>query len=152
MFTKLSDPGAIESLTARLNALSPASTRQWGRMTSHQMLCHLSDAMLVVSGRRPVATRQDHWFNRNVVKWVALHTSMAWPKGVKTMAEVDAERGGTPPDVFDRDRARTVELLRAFVDPTAVRVAHPLFGAMSGDEWMIWAYRHTDHHLRQFGV
>lgn len=150
-FTKLSDPGAMDSLTGRLNALLPGSDRQWGRMTSHQMVCHLSDSFLVVSGHRPVARRRDHWFNRTVVKWVALHTSMTWPKGVKTMPEVDAEKGGTPPDIFERDRARAIELLWAFGAPTSAPAAHPLFGPLSRDEWMIWGYRHTDHHLRQFG-
>lgn len=150
-FTKLSDPGAVESLTSRLNALSPSARRQWGRMTINQMFCHLSDAVLVVSGQRPVATRADHWFNRTVVKWVALHTPMPWPKGVKTMPEVDAEKGGTAPGEFERDRARAIELLQAFAAPASAPTTHPLFGAMSRDEWMIWAYRHTDHHLRQFG-
>ena len=23
---------------------------------------------------------------------------------------------------------------------------------LTRDEWMVWGYRHTDHHLRQFGV
>ncbi len=150
-FTTLADAGAVESLTSRLNALSPESRRRWGRMTVHQMFCHLNDSFLVVSGHRPVARRVDHWFNRHVVKWIALRTSMTWPKGAKTMPEVDAEKGGTAPEVFERDRARTIDLLQAFAAPAAVQTKHPLFGAMSRDEWMIWAYRHTDHHLRQFG-
>jgi hypothetical protein len=29
---------------------------------------------------------------------------------------------------------------------------HAIFGPLSEQEWMIWAYRHSDHHLRQFGV
>jgi len=31
-------------------------------------------------------------------------------------------------------------------------VKHPFFGALTPDEWMIWGYRHTDHHLRQFAL
>ena len=30
--------------------------------------------------------------------------------------------------------------------------AHGLFGVMSRRDWQRWAYRHTNHHLRQFGA
>jgi hypothetical protein len=29
---------------------------------------------------------------------------------------------------------------------------HPVFGQMSESAWLRWAYVHTDHHLRQFGL
>jgi hypothetical protein len=29
---------------------------------------------------------------------------------------------------------------------------HPIFGPMSNSSWLRWAYRHLDHHLRQFGA
>ncbi|HVG42870.1 MAG TPA: DUF1569 domain-containing protein, partial [Chitinophagaceae bacterium] len=29
---------------------------------------------------------------------------------------------------------------------------HPFFGKLTADEWANLAYRHLDHHLRQFGV
>jgi hypothetical protein len=30
--------------------------------------------------------------------------------------------------------------------------AHGLFGTMSLRDWQRWAYRHTNHHLRRFGI
>ena len=30
--------------------------------------------------------------------------------------------------------------------------AHGLLGSMSTRDWQRWAYRHTDYHLRQFGL
>jgi hypothetical protein len=30
--------------------------------------------------------------------------------------------------------------------------AHPVFGRMTRRAWGALAYKHTDHHLRQFGV
>ncbi len=29
---------------------------------------------------------------------------------------------------------------------------HPIFGALTREEWLIGEYRHTDHHLRQFAL
>ncbi len=43
--------------------------------------------------------------------------------------------------------------MRDFVDrldETTMR--HPVFGLMTRAQWGRWAYRHMDHHLRQFGV
>jgi hypothetical protein len=150
-FRSLSEPGAVDAVTARLDALTEQSPRKWGRMSAHQMLCHVSDAFLVVRGDRPVAKRVDNPFTRTVVKFIALKTPLPWPKGAPTMEECDAEKKGTPPAVFAQDRAKTVEVLRQFAVPPARPMSHPLFGPMTHEEWMIWAYRHADHHLRQFG-
>jgi hypothetical protein len=65
---------------------------------------------------------------------------------------VNPHREGTRPLEFDRDRADLVTLLRRFTAPDAVYAAHPMFGSMSRDEWMVWTFRHMDHHLRQFGL
>jgi hypothetical protein len=38
----------------RLATLTPASERRWGKMTVHQMVCHLADGFRMTSGERPV--------------------------------------------------------------------------------------------------
>jgi hypothetical protein len=30
--------------------------------------------------------------------------------------------------------------------------AHPIFGRMSRSDWLVWGFRHLDHHMRQFGL
>ena len=62
------------------------------------------------------------------------------------------KRGGTRPAAFDADRQEVVALLRRFASDGVRYAAHPMFGAMARRDWLIWGYRHTDHHLRQFGV
>lgn len=34
----------------------------------------------------------------------------------------------------------------------ALPSAHFMFGVMTMADWRSWAYRHTGHHLRQFGL
>ena len=41
-----------EEILRRLKTIHPASPRQWGRMSAHQMICHLSDSFLAVTGQR----------------------------------------------------------------------------------------------------
>lgn len=140
----------VDELILRLERVQADSARRWGTLTPHEMLCHLSDSFLGVMGERPVSA-VDTWWSRNVIKWIAIHTSLPWPEGVPTRPEVDPKRGGTRPIEFERDRAKTIELLRRFVRPDTNRAPHPVFGVMTRDEWMLWGYGHCDHHLRQFG-
>ena len=147
----LTDDGAIESLVTRLGKLHPERPRAWGRMTPNEMLCHLSDSFAVALGERAV-TPADTWMRRNVVKYIALRTSLAWPHGLPTRPEVEQGVGGTSPTAFEADRTRAVAMLRRFAAPDARLGAHPWFGPLTRDEWMIWGYRHTDHHLRQFAL
>jgi hypothetical protein len=147
----LADPGAVDSLVTRLNKLHPERPRAWGRMTPNEMLCHLADAFELALGARPCAPA-DTWMLRTVIKYVALHTSLEWPHGRPTPAEVEQGGGGTRPVDFERDRARAIDLMRRFVAEDARHVTHPFFGPLTRDEWMIWGYRHTDHHLRQFAL
>jgi hypothetical protein len=141
----------VDELVLRLGQLQPASTRKWGTLTPHEMLCHLGDSFSAVLGERQ-ASSNETWLSRRVVKWIALHTSLPWPQGVPTRPEVDPKRDGTKPVEFDRDRARVLEHLRRFVLPGTRYGRHPGFGAMTCDEWLLWGYGHVDHHLRQFGL
>ena len=40
----LTEPGAVEQLIGRLDKLHEKRPRAWGRMTPHEMLCHLNDS------------------------------------------------------------------------------------------------------------
>ena len=122
-------------------------------MTSHQMVCHLSDSFRVVLGEKPWESQAD--FKNNLfIKWIALYVPVPWPKEIPTRREVEQGLGGTPPLDFQSDRETLVELIECFCDPQrpAVSGPHPLFGSMGPRQWLRWAYLHTDHHLRQFGV
>ncbi len=103
---------------------------------------------MMAGERAPAAV--DNLFTRSVVRFVALHTSLAWPKGVKTVREADQEQGGTRPAAWDRDLAELIERIDTLAVP--VRHAHPIFGPLTEGEWGVWAFRHADHHLRQFGL
>jgi hypothetical protein len=148
----LSDSAERTVLLARLQRLAPDSPRQWGRMTPHQAMCHLSDSlrsMMSPTAISSVATP----FSRTVIKWIALQAQMKWPHGVKTRPEVDQEIGGTRPVEFNRDRQQLEALIEQFAARSGSDFQpHPMFGRLTTGEWQRWGWRHTDHHLRQFGV
>ena len=145
-------PEARAEILRRIEALTPRSERRWGRMTPHQMVCHLSDACRAALGERRVPVIGTLW-ERTVIRCLAIHTNVKWPPGVRTVPEADQEIGGTRPTEFARDVDELRGLIQRFSGPKAqLSGDHPLFGALSAAEWGRFSYRHADHHLRQFGA
>jgi hypothetical protein len=120
----------------RLSRVRPDSRRKWGKMTPHQMVCHLCDSLRFSLGERD-AESVENIFTRTVMKWVALYTPLPWPHGIPTMATMDQQAGGTPPIEFDRDKQEFQVLMDRFLSAPSLSatVRHPFFGEMSEFEW-----------------
>jgi hypothetical protein len=146
----LAEPKVRTNCCDRIARLDPSAKPKWGRMTARQMVCHLNDSFRVGTGEK-YASPATNPFTRTVIKWVALHTAVPWPKNMPTRPEVEQGRGGTPPSDWAHDCAELCASIHAFADRHTFGV-HPIFGKMSQRDWHVWAYRHADHHLRQFGV
>lgn len=139
-------------LLGRLRTVRPDSARLWGRMSAHQMICHLADGFRMADGEKAVPGTP-HAIRAVLIRWIALHTPLPWPRGVKTLSEVDQEAGGTCPTDFAADLAELESRLSRFASRrNGSRPPHPIFGRLSESEWLRWGYRHVDHHLRQFGA
>ena len=153
MLRTLATQGVKESLLLRLGRVSPQSPRRWGRMSAHQMVCHLSDSFRGAMGERAAAP-VGNWFSRTVLRWVGMRLPLPLPRGYRTLPEIDQEKGGTRPVDFAQDRDALVRLIERFAraERDFAFVPHPLFGPMSEWEWMRWAYVHVRHHLDQFGA
>jgi hypothetical protein len=149
----LASPVDKQDALSRLAKVQSNSRALWGRMSAHQMLCHLTDSFLAVMGERQVSAATG-LLQRSVVKWVALYAPIPWPKGVPTRPEMDQFAGGTAPSDFETDRERLLDLIARFTNSKRdfEWSPHPIFGKMPDPEWLRWGYLHTDHHLRQFGV
>ena len=140
--------GELETRLAGLTADTPPL---WGRMSASGMVCHLTDSFHIVLGSRPTS-RTNTLIERTFIRWLALTVPLQWPKGIPTVAEVDQEQGGTPPEEFAADVARLRAAMRDFTTRAPREsLSHPIFGRVSTSEWGRWGYRHVDHHLRQFG-
>ncbi len=145
----IANPNTLTGLVGRLEALHPDAARRWGTFTAGEMLCHLADAaasVMTPGGATPP--------KRPFLKWIALRATLAWPRNLPTPDEVNPKAKGTRPTDFETDRRRAIDGLRTFAATPAAGMAsgHGAFGPMTSTDWHIWAYRHTDHHLRQFGA
>ena len=143
---------AIEILE-RLKNVRPDSKRRWGRMSPHQMVCHLIDAFHMMTGKKPVS-RATGLPQQTVLKWAVLYAPLRWPVGILTRPEIDQEIGGRRPGDFDADVTELATLVRIIAarEKKFEWPRHPIFGRMSESAWLRWAYLHADHHFRQFGL
>jgi hypothetical protein len=135
----------------RMSRLSPDAPAQFGKMRAPQMVCHLIDAYRNTLGDNPTAPIRGP-LNNALVRWLVIYV-MPWPKGkVQTAPSFLA----TQPATWAADIARWNELLTRIVsrshEPSPRWDTHPAFGDLPTRHWGALLYRHTDHHLKQFGV
>ena len=138
-----------EALGRRIAALTPASSPAWGRMTVDRMLAHLSQSARMALGELPVKSQGKRAFRMFPLKHLILYV-FPFPKGAPTARELLA---GPPAPVEDEKRA-LIDLLARLgrVPREGAGPTHPLFGPLSWPEWGALVYKHSDHHLRQFGA
>ncbi|MBC7901069.1 MAG: DUF1569 domain-containing protein [Saprospiraceae bacterium] len=136
----------------RLQNIKPESPRLWGKMTAHQMICHLTDAFRGVMGKKHVAPTGT-LFQRAVVKRLMLNLPPMPVRNYPTSPEIDQEIGGTTPAEFGADMEKLYSIILDFIrdGDEFRRWSHPFFGSLSRREWSRWAYLHLNHHLKQFG-
>lgn len=136
---------------SRLANVRPDAQAKWGTMSAHQMICHLSDSLRAALGEKYISPSTS-LFKRTVLKPLALWVPVPWPHGFNTRPEMDQQQGGTTPVEFSCDIEKLRTLFERFCTLDGEFAPHAMFGQMSRVERMRYAYRHIDHHLRQFGV
>jgi hypothetical protein len=147
----LYDPASAAEVRARIASLSPASPRQWGRMTVAQALAHLAASLeWAVGDQRPPRMMLGYVFGP-IAKARTLRDEKPIPRNTPTAPELLVRD--------DRDLERERRRLLALVDRfTAGGPAgctthpHTFFGRMAPDEVSVLLYKHLDHHLRQFSA
>ncbi len=136
-----------EAITARLQRLTPVASRQWGRMTVHEAVCHMSDQLRVALGDLPTSGSPG-LMARTLGKWLVLYLPIPTPRArIQTAPEMRATR----PSEWARDLAACADLIQR-VGAGQASGKHPAFGQMTPAEWGILTYKHLHHHLQQFGA
>lgn len=135
-------------LIERLRRLTADAVPKWGKMNAPQMVAHLTNAMRMATGELPVRAKR-HVARLTPLKQLLIYV-LPMPRNLPTAQELITRT----PEPFNGE----MEAFVAAVVDFGARASdyswppHPLFGSMSRRDWGVLAYRHCDHHLRQFGV
>jgi hypothetical protein len=147
MKKSLFDDRYYEELISRVNKLRPDSTPLWGKMSVSQMMAHCNVAFDGPLGKIELKDHSNFLF-RTLVKWIAL-SRKPFRKGLPTAKEytINSERD------FQQEKKLLIENIKAAHSNTSGPwKQHVVFGKLAADEWGQLLYKHTDHHLQQFGV
>jgi hypothetical protein len=140
-----------QEIVKRLESLAGNETPAWGKMNVEQMMSHLVQAceLPFVSS----VPDRSNFLSRNVIKPLILYV-LPMPKEVKVSPEMDQQANGRRPVEFAADRQKVIDEIEhlAALPIDHECLEHPFFGKMTAKEWSVIAYKHTDHHLKQFGV
>lgn len=137
------------AIAGRVRSLSVSSTARWGSMDVTGMLKHLHLSSLMALGEMPVPSANKRVFQMFPLKHLILYV-LPFPKGAPTAPKLKPEAVAS----MEEERAAVLELLeRLGTGPReGAGPAHPLFGPLTWREWGVVTYKHTDHHLKQFGA
>jgi hypothetical protein len=145
------DQDAVVQFKSRLAKLTPSSERQWGKMDPAQMLAHLCKGMEQVMGDvRPPRLFLGRIIGSFIKKRAIGNDEPMVHNSPTVPGFVVADHRD-----FSAERERLYTLIdRAATAGPSVCTDHPhsFFGKLTPEQWGNLAYKHLDHHLRQFGV
>jgi hypothetical protein len=143
------DPVVRSELIERANKLTPNSQRQFGTMTPDQSLHHIN-LMLKASLGETAATFSGSNFKAALVRRVVI-SPMPIPKG-KTKAPSQLVASGHYDLEAEKQEFKGILDRLASKDSGYQWPVHPLFGKMTRKQHGLFAYKESNHHLKQFGV
>jgi hypothetical protein len=146
----LFETATLSELERRLSQLTTKSEGQWGHMNVAQMLAHCSEWIEMASGRKlPRRTWVGRIFGRFAK--ASFLSEKPLPRNIPSDKSliVDGQRDFA---VECQRLAVCMERFTAGGPHECTQHPHPFFGPLTATEWAILAYKHLDHHFRQFGV
>jgi hypothetical protein len=145
------DKSAKDKLINRIKTVSQQNTARWGKMNVYQMLkhCIIWDEWML--GLNKPAYNQEFLGK--------IFGKMALRKMIKDEAPLDKniptskqfkpkEQTGN----IEAEKEKWISLLNQYENYNNPKFIHDFFGKMTKEQVGYLVYKHTDHHLRQFGV
>ncbi len=139
------DKTTREELINRINLLNENSTAQWGKMNVYQMLkhCTLWEEMLL--GKKQY--RQSFLGRlfgkialRNILKDGPMKPNLPTVPSFKISGNGDVAAA----------KSKWIDLIKEHSLQNSSGIVHPFFGKLTAEQAGRIAYKHIDHHLRQF--
>ena len=144
----LFDSAACAEILERLTKLEEGIHPKWGRMSVGQMAWHCQ-VPLRVGIENKVSRKKSNPLIRLLFR-KSMYSDKPWRKNLPTSPLAKA----TDPKELHTELPVLRQLVKEFhtLKDRKDWNPHPIFGALTPEQWGQMQYKHLDHHLTQFGV
>jgi hypothetical protein len=141
------DKSTREELISRINSLNEKSEAQWGKMDVSQMLRHCSQWDEMALGKK----QYKQSFLGKLFGKTALKDMLKDEPMKRNLPTVPSFKIKESYDVAEEKR-KWIQLLNEYEHFSNDGFIHPFFGLLTKEHTGYIVYKHSDHHLRQFGA
>lgn len=142
------DPQIKMELLRRIDLIHEHSNRQWGKMNAFQMVRHCALWEEMALGKKLYKRA----LLGRIFGKMALNSltkdERPLSKGSPTIPDLVIKGNGD----IAAEKLRWKSLIEEHANHPELAHLHPFFGHVTGQQSGQLAYKHADHHLRQFGV
>lgn len=145
------DSQVREELISRINSLNKDIKSQWGKMNVFQMVKHNTYWNGWILGEESHTYKQV--FMGKIFGKLALRKMIKDEKPLdkniptSTQFKIKEQSGD-----LEAEKLKWISLIKAYEQYENPDFIHDFFGTMTKEQIGILAYKHSDHHLRQFGM
>ncbi len=142
------DPKTREELIRRIHTLNDNNKALWGKMDVYQMIRHcVLNEEINLSRKHYKRLFIGRLFGKMAMKSM-LKDDQHLKHNLPTHPELKIKGTGS----VDAEKKRWVALIEQYGQLANGILVHPFFGRMTREQIGQMAYKHTDHHLRQFNA
>jgi hypothetical protein len=145
------DKNIREQLISRIGEINQNNKAEWGKMNVFQMLKHntyWNEWMLGKDIHTYKQTFMGKIFGKIALKKM-IKDEKPFDKNIPTSDQFKArELAGD----LESEKSKWISLIHEYESYNNPNFVHDFFGKMTKEQVGILTYKHTDHHLRQFGV
>lgn len=138
-----------EELIKRINSLKDNHNAQWGKMNAFQMAKHCTHCDDMFLGKIKIKRVLIGRLIGKMILKKSLKDNSPFGKNSPTAPILTTTNDSGDIELQKKEWISRIEEYAHYNNPNFV---HPFFGAMKKDQVGYFVYKHTDHHLRQFGV
>lgn len=138
-----------DEVIRRINALNENNTALWGKMNVRQMVKHGAIWDKMALGKTQHKREFLGYLIGGMVKKFFFKSDKPMDKNVPAG---DLAVKGPVSSNFEEDKKHWISLIEEYGQLSGHEMIHPFFGKLTQEQVGLFAFKHADHHLRQFNV
>lgn len=145
------DKPTRDEIIIRIAAISADKSAQWGKMNVYQMVEHNTywNGWMLGKGNPTYSQALLGKLFGKIALRKMIKDEKPFDRNIPTSSQFKAkEMGGD----LEAEKLKWISLTEAYESYDNPAFIHDFFGRMTKEQVGILVYKHSDHHLRQFGV